>query len=96
MFDETSRQQHAIQHQLLAVRLGALYGALAFAGLIATHLVAGGQDGARGAFLAILGAGLAYVNFTLVVAQAKGHWINASMAASILAGVLSALLLPVF
>lgn len=94
MFD--AAQDHAIRFQIESLRAGVVYGALAFAGLIATHIASGGQDGARGAFFAIAGAGLAYVNFTLIVANAKGHWINATMASAILMGVLSALLLPVF
>lgn len=83
-------QRHAIDVQLLAIRCGALYGALAFAGLIAAHLVAGAP---LGALLAILGAAAAYANFTLIAASVRGPWIDLAMIAAIAAGIASGFLL---
>lgn len=85
-------QQHAIQHQIQALRLGAVYGALAFAGLIATHLVIRTDHSAFGALLAITGALFAYLNFTAVSIDAESPWIGRLQLLSIGAGLLSGLL----
>lgn len=79
-------QKHAIEVQLVSIKCGAVYGALAFAGLIAGH-VAGGSY--AGILSAVAGSGFAYLNFSLIAAGAKGHWINLTMGASILCALAS-------
>lgn len=79
-------QQHAIDHQLQAVRLGAVYGALALAGLIALHIAEGNSIGALAAIIAAL---FAYLNFTLLAAGARDLLINLAMAASMGFGIAS-------
>lgn len=85
-----AHQRHAIDVQLLAIRCGAIYGALAFAGLIAAHLVTGTPIGA---LAAILGAGAAYVNFSMIAGGASEFWVSVVMGVSIASGVASGLML---
>lgn len=87
MTDQTVAQQHAIAHQLQAVSLGALYGAVALAGLIFAHVMLSDHVGAA---LAIVAAFCAYMNFTCVAAGARGGLINLFMGLSIIAGGASA------
>jgi hypothetical protein len=81
-------QRHAIDVQLLSIKCGAVYGALAFAGLILlgvstqTYLVT---------LLAIAGAFFAYLNFMLISADAKAHWISGAMLLSIGCGAAAAI-----
>lgn len=84
------RRQHAVDVQLTAIRCGAIYGALAFAGLIAAALV---WDVRLALIGALLGAFAAYVNFTLVSANANTFWVSLTMSASIASGFVSGLLL---
>lgn len=86
-------QKHAIDHQFLAIRLGASYGVLALGGLIATHLVMQGPFAALGALLAIVAALCAYLNFTIVSVAPDSQWIGRTQMLSIAAGVLSGLLI---
>lgn len=79
-------QKHAIEVQLVSIKCGAIHGALAFAGLITGHALAGSY---AGILFAVAAAGFAYLNFSLIAAGAKGHWINLTMAASILCAVAS-------
>lgn len=90
MIDETIAQQHAIAHQLQAVKLGALYGAVAIAGLIFAHVMLSDQFGAA---LAIAAAFCAYMNFTCVAAGERAWLINLFMGLAIIAGGASAVLL---
>lgn len=89
MSDIEIRQQHAIRHQLQAIRLGAVYGALALAGLIALHIASGAT---LGALLAIGSAFLAYLNFTIVSVNPESAWIGRTQMLSILSGAASAAL----
>jgi len=95
MSDLDFRQRHAIDHQLQAIRLGAVYGALAFAGLIAANLtgwlIAGGGQSpfAAGVLFAVAGAAFAYGNFTAVASGAKEPVIVTAMVLSILCGAAS-------
>ena len=82
-------QRHAIDVQLLSIKCGALYGALAFAGLIALGLVTGEH---QVSLLAIVGAFFAYQNFSLVASNARDFYINAAMVFSIAAGAAAAAL----
>ena len=84
------QQKHAIDVQLLSIKCGALYGALAFAGLIVSHVVWGNPFGA---LAAIAGATLAYVNFSATAAGAREAIINGSMLLSIAAGIASGVML---
>lgn len=82
-------RQHAIDVQLLSIRMGAHYGLLALAGLVALHIAEGNPIGALAAIIAAL---FAYVNFTLIAGGAANSLINLAMVASIAFGVSSGLL----
>lgn len=85
-------QKHAIDVQLLSIRCGVIYGALALGGLIATHLMLSQTFAALGALLACAGALFAYANFSLIAGGASERWISGTQMLSILCGVLSGVL----
>lgn len=84
-------QQHAISFQLLAVRLGAAYGLLSFAGLIAAHIML--SHSVLGVLLALGGSLMAYANFSIVSAAPKSPWVGRTQILSIGLGLMSGLLL---
>lgn len=92
MSDVNLAQKHAIDLQLTAIRCGAIYGALALGGLVATHLMLGREFAGLGALLACVAALFAYLNFSLVAADASSPWIGRTQVLSILTGVLSGIL----
>lgn len=76
--------------EIVSIRAGALYGVLAFAGLIALHLTL--THSVVGAVLAVVGSGAAYANFTVLTANPRSAMVTVFMVLSIGMGVASGLL----
>lgn len=102
MTDETIRpgevtfaERWVADFRLAAVLCGAVYGALALGALIALNalawLVLRDPVYIIGCAAGVAGAFLAYLNFTLVASDGDERGINVTMIASIISGVLSAL-----